>query len=170
MKFMQRAAASPTTSPSTPEEPSPKRRKKDSDSPSRPAFDVNALVDQRAIQAAAIAEDAKRQVALERAAAESGDTRWVLSFEDQRSSSPPKLALRVVQTGYANLDVPSNVRLAEDLEEDRPVMVGRRSFGKFNKKLEVCFPVDVTAHAVVVVTNDPLEDGSRRVRVELRGG
>ena len=137
MKFMQRAAASPTASPSTPDEPSPKRRKKDDDSPGRPAFDVNALVNQRTIEAAAVAEDAKRQAALERAAAESGDTRWVLSFEDQ-TVVRSNLALRVVQTGYANLDVPSRSTPAEDIaEEDKPVMVGRRSFGKFNKKLEV---------------------------------
>jgi len=132
MKFMQRAAASP--SPSTSEEPSPKRRKKDSDS-SKPIFDVNALVNQRAIEAAAIAEDAKRHAALERSAAESGDTRWVLSFEQQRASASSGLALRVIQTGYANLDVPSSGAVAE---EDKPVMVGRRSFGKFNKVLEVC--------------------------------
>lgn len=138
---MQRAAASsPTTpsSPSTPDEPSPKRRKKDSDSwsPSTSSFDVNALADQRAIQAAIAAEEAKKEAALERAAHESGDTRWVLSFEDQRASSPSSsLALRVVQTGYASLDAPSRA-VEEDMDEDKPVMVGRRSFGKFNKVLE----------------------------------
>ena len=143
MKFMQRAAASSPTLPasSTSDEPSPKRRKKDSDtrSPSTSSFDVNAMADQRAIQAAIASEEARKEAALERAARESGDTRWVLSFEDQRaSSSSPNLALRVVQTGYANLDVPSTFRAAEeDGEEDNPVMVGRRSFGKFNKVLEV---------------------------------
>ncbi|KAG0647522.1 hypothetical protein D0Z07_6527 [Hyphodiscus hymeniophilus] len=135
MKFMQRAAASPTPSPSTPDEPSPKRRKKDTDSPGAPAFDVNALVNQRAIEAAAVEEDAKRQNALEKAAAESGDTRWVLSFEDQTVTAP-NLPLRIVQTGYANLDVSSSFRPAEEFGEDKPVMVGRRSFGKFNKKVE----------------------------------
>jgi hypothetical protein len=147
MKFMQRAAASPT-SPSTPEEPSPKRRKKDSDSPSRPSFDVNALVNKRAIEAAAAAEDAKRQAALEKAAAESGDTRWVLSFEDQRASTPSNLALRVVHTGYANIDVPSSLRPMEDVEEEKLVMVGRRSFGKFNKVLEVCYPTKGTLYVI----------------------
>ena len=138
MKFMQRAAATPSLAFPTQEEPYPKRRKKDSDSPGRPSFDVNTLVNQRAVEAAAIAEDAKRQAALERAAAESGDTRWVLSFEDERATASMS-ALRVVQTGYANLDVPSSIRPIEvDIEEDKPVMVGRRSFGKFNKKLEVC--------------------------------
>jgi len=144
MKFMQRAAASsPTNSfPSTPDEPSPKRRKKDSDSLSRPKFNVDTLVDQNAIQAAVEAEEAKRQAALERQAAEAGDTRWVLSFEDQKGSiSPSKLAIRVVQAGYANLDIPSSSNKSVEEQstwEDKPVMVGRRSFGKFNKVLEVC--------------------------------
>jgi hypothetical protein len=142
MKFMQRAAASsPTTPPpSMLNEPLPKRQKNNSDSPSRPSFDVNALADQRAIQAAVAEEEAKRQAALERAAAEAGDTRWILSFEDQRPSEPPNAALRVVQTGYANLDAPSNIKsVEEDTElEDKPVIVGRRSFGKFNRVLEVC--------------------------------
>src|SRR4051794_26875518 len=80
MKFMQRAAASgsPTTStPPTPDEPSPKRRKKDSDSPSRPKkINIDELADQRAVQAALEAEEAKRQAALERQAADAGDTKW----------------------------------------------------------------------------------------------
>ena len=98
------------------------------------------MADQRAIQAAIASEEARKQAALERAAHESGDTRWVLSFEDQpASSSSLNLALRVVQTGYANLDAPPNFRAAEkDGEEDKPMIVGRRSFGKFNKVLEVC--------------------------------
>ena len=144
MKFMQRAAASSPTSPttSTIDEPSPKRQKKNSDSSSPPTsrFDVNALADQRAIQAAIASEEARKEAALERAAHESGDTRWVLRFEGQQaSSSTPSLALRVVQTGYANLDAPSSIRATQDDgEEDKPVMVGRRSFGKFNKIVEVC--------------------------------
>lgn len=161
MKFMQRAAASPptTTSPSTLEEPSSKRRKKDSDSPSKLSFDVNALADQRAIQAAVAEEAAKRQAALERAEAEAGDTRWVLSFEDQKASSAsPTLTLRVVQTGYANLDTPSSFGPTdEDMEEDKPVMVGRRSFGKFNKVLEVRCIAAVTVqfdeYDVILETN-----------------
>jgi hypothetical protein len=91
------------------------------------------------VQAALASEEAKRQAALEKQAAEAGDTRWVLSFEDQKTvaaSSP--LALRVIQAGFANIDsFPSETRIAEDDLEGTPVMVGRRSFGKFNKTLEV---------------------------------
>jgi hypothetical protein len=98
------------------------------------------MADQRAIQAAMASEEAKREAALERAAAEAGDTRWVLSFEDQKQvQAAPALALRVVQTGFANLDyAPSRIQYMEEEEEDKPVMVGRRSFGKFNRVLEVC--------------------------------
>jgi hypothetical protein len=140
MKFMQRAAASSPTTPSSPDEPSPKRRRTDTNSsPSR--INVDALADRTAVQAALASEEAKRQAALEKQAAEAGDTRWILSFDDQKllmASSP--LVLRVVQAGYANIDSsPSEIRITEDDLEDRPVMVGRRSFGRFNKVLEVKF-------------------------------
>jgi hypothetical protein len=122
-----------------PDEPPNKRRKKDTDStPSK--FNVDALADQRAIQKALADEEAKRQAALERQAAEAGDTRWVLSFEDQKQvAASPALALRVVQTGYANLDSlsPLQILSMEEEPEDKPVVVGRRSYGRFNKVLEV---------------------------------
>ncbi|KAH9209852.1 hypothetical protein DL95DRAFT_427972 [Leptodontidium sp. 2 PMI_412] len=141
MKFMQRAAhSSPTAaSPSSPDEPSPKRRRTDSSSTSTPSkVNVDALADRQAIQAALAGEEAKRQAALERQAAEAGDTRWVLSFEDQQHSAPsPVLALRVVQTGFANLDaLPSQPLFTNEESEDQAPMVGRRSFGRFNKVLE----------------------------------
>ena len=99
------------------------------------------MADRTAVQAALASEEAKRQAALEKQAAEAGDTRWILSFDDQKllMASPP-LVLRVVQAGYANIDSsPSEIRITEDDLEDRPVMVGRRSFGRFNKVLEVKF-------------------------------
>ena len=138
MKFMQRAAASPSSSPGTPDEPTPKRRKTDSSStPTK--LNVDALADQRAVQAAMATEEAKRQLALDRQAAEAGDTRWVLSFEDQRqAAAAPFLALRIVETGFANLDSsPTKIEYMADDLEDEPAMVGRRSFGKFNRVLEV---------------------------------
>lgn len=81
-------------------------------------------------------EEAKKQAALERQAAELGDTRWVLNFEDQKKVSG--LALRVVQTGFANLDAsPVKIQYVDEDElEEKPAMVGRRSFGKFNKVVE----------------------------------
>lgn len=140
MKFMQRAAASsPNPSSPSPDEPSPKRQKKSADSPSRPKAD--RLADQRNLQAILAAEEAKRQVALDKQAAEAGDTRWVLSYEDQeKSAQASNGGLRIIQTGYANLDIPSPQQIKpmdDDDFEDRPAMVGRRSFAKFNKALEV---------------------------------
>ncbi len=130
MKFMQRAAASsPTTSPS-PDEPSPKRRRTDSNSSTPSRINVDSLADRTAVLAALASEESKRQAALEKQAAEAGDTRWVLSFEDQRlvaASSP--LALRIVQAGFANIDSSSSeIHITEDDLEDKLVMVGRRSF------------------------------------------
>lgn len=140
MKFMQRAAASSPASPSipTPEEPPNKRRKKDIDS-SPPSFNVDALADQRAIQKAVAEEEAKRQAALDKQAAEAGDTKWILSFKDDNHSASSTLALRVVQTGYANLDrlPPVEIKSVEHEPGDKPTAVGRRSFGNFNRRLEV---------------------------------
>ncbi|EKD21281.1 uncharacterized protein L3040_000679 [Drepanopeziza brunnea f. sp. 'multigermtubi'] len=141
MKFMQRAAHSSPSASSTvsPDEPAPKRRR--TDSASNPTkTDVDALTDRKAVEAAMASEEAKRQAALEKQAAEAGDTRWVLSFEDQKHLAPsPILALRVVQTGFASLDAsPSSAKVEydEEEEEDKPVMIGRRSYGRFNKVLE----------------------------------
>ncbi|EDN93079.1 predicted protein [Sclerotinia sclerotiorum 1980 UF-70] len=142
MKFMQRAAAaSPTNaSPSSLDEPSPKRQKTAQNTPTK--FNVDSLADNRAIQAAIEEEEAKKQAALDRAAAEAGDTRWVLSFEGRKNLNTPKNILRVVQTSFAKLDLPSptKVQHTDDGDnifgDDKPFMVGRRSFGKFNKVLE----------------------------------
>lgn len=146
MKFMQRAAASSPTasSPQTPELPSPKRRKTENGStPTK--FDVDALADKRAIQAAIASEEAKRQAALEKQANDAGDTRWVLSFEEQEraaNGARKEKPLRVVQIGWgaidSNRDQVKYEEESEEEEEERPAMVGRRSFGKFNKVVEVC--------------------------------
>lgn len=144
MKFMQRAAASsPThTSPSPLDEPSPKRQKTAQNTPTK--FNVDTLADNRAIQAAIKEEEAKKEAALDRAAAEAGDTRWVLSFEGRKHLNTPTNTLRVVQAGFASLDHPSPIKVERfddddnDFGDEKPFMVGRRSFGRFNKVLEVC--------------------------------
>jgi hypothetical protein len=169
MKFMQRAAASSPTTPSSPDEPSPKRRRTDTNSsPSR--INVDALADRTAVQAALASDEAKRQAALEKQAAEAGDTRWVLSFEDQKllaASSP--LALRVVQAGFANIDSsPSEIRITEDDLEDKPVMVGRRSFGRFNKVLEVRFLKNSDLYFLLMFTETAGPLPRRILRVGIR--
>lgn len=137
MKFMQRAAHSPPT-PAPADEPSPKRRK--TDSPSANKFNVDSLADRSAIQAAMASEEAKRQVALDKQAAAAGDTKWVLSYEDQKNmSASPSSVLRVVSTSFASLDAPGpRVKYEVDMEDDKPAVVGRRSFGRFNRVIEVC--------------------------------
>lgn len=136
--------ASSPSSPSTPvsEEPAPKRQKKNSDSASRPGFNIEELANKRAVERAISEEEAKRQAALEKQGAEAGDTRWVLSFEDQKAvAASQPLALRVVSASYSSIDVAAPRQVTtmdgDDSSEDKPVMVGRRSFGRFNKKLEV---------------------------------
>jgi hypothetical protein len=147
MKFMQRAAASSPQSVSgspTPAESSdapPYKRQRVESSASLTGFDVNELADAKAVKEALALEEEKRQKALDRAAREAGDTRWVLNFED-RNKGQKKQGLRVVSLGsFAEIDrspAPRTVVKVEREEEvgDSPVMAGRRSFGKFNRKLE----------------------------------
>jgi hypothetical protein len=144
MKFMQRAAASsPNSTPSTPDQPSPKRQRIGDSSPAN--LNIDSLADQRAVQAALAAEEAKRQTALERQAADAGDTRWVLTFKPDVKTShiQGKTSIRVVETGFAAIDhaLPAQITSTsgEDVNSDRPLIVGRRSFGKFNRVIEV-FP------------------------------
>jgi len=145
---MQRAAASSapassptsTATPTTPAEPSPKRQKLDADSSS-----ATPGADLRAVQAAVAAEEAKREEALERQAAEAGETKWFLSFRPEaRDGSSGHghrngdgSSLRVTSASYSGLDYDP---LSADWDEGviRPAaVVGRRSFGRFNRALEV---------------------------------
>ncbi|KAI9695414.1 MAG: hypothetical protein M1836_006466 [Candelina mexicana] len=140
MKFMQRAAAAstPTTSTSTPStEPSPKRQKlSTSNTASSPSSDLQA------IRAAVAAEEAVRSAAIERQAAEAGETRWVLSFLDGESNGVGHGRLKIVNDGYAGIDSGRGVEdayIEDGVEEERwreEKVVGRRSFGRFNRALE----------------------------------
>lgn len=156
---MQRAAASaPTSSPTTPtpDEPSPKRQKRDAESsPSTPSADL------RAIQAALAAEEAKREEALERQAAEAGETKWFLSFRpEERDGGVGALsngdkngrgALRVMSAGYSGLDR-YDVSTDQDEGDFRPAaVVGRRSFGRFNRALEVSRTRNCGRDSVLIV-------------------
>ncbi|MCJ1285437.1 hypothetical protein MMC26_004777 [Xylographa opegraphella] len=124
MKFMQRAAASSVSS-TTSDSTSAKRQKRNDSSPVTPSSDVLA------IQAALAAEEAKRAEALARQQAEAGETKWVLSFQKEERAER-KEAFRIDKKGYEGIDA---LQRHED-EPWRPAMVGRRSFGKFNRALE----------------------------------
>ncbi|TLS26677.1 hypothetical protein PpBr36_05155 [Pyricularia pennisetigena] len=116
MKFMQRGIAnsstalSPTTSRAEDASRASKRRK--SDGPLSPALNHGqpaggAKLDEKAVQAAIAEEERKRQAAIAKQAAESGDTHWVLEFPAASPASAAKKAqvpLRVVQVGFAQID------------------------------------------------------------------
>ena len=117
------------------------------------------MANKKAVDKAIAEEEAKRQAALEKQGAEAGDTRWVLSFEDQRAAAASQsLALRVISTGYASIDVtdPQIYKAidGEDSSEDTPAVVGRRSFGRFNKKLEVSVQSTIIHHHSAWATQD----------------
>ncbi|KAH7042595.1 hypothetical protein B0J12DRAFT_702247 [Macrophomina phaseolina] len=107
-------------SPSTPSGPPTKRQRTSAaSSPATPS-------DLEAVNAAIAAEELKRDQALERAAAEAGETRWVLSFREPEKEARQRNALRVVSAGYADLD---NEDDSDDDDEEVP-QTGRMSFGK----------------------------------------
>lgn len=136
MKFMQRAAASSPAQPTTPASqtsqiPSqpPSKRQKVSPFPSTPA---TPLSDQQAIQAALNAEEAKHSEALERIAAERGETKWILSCVDE-GKGDRRPGFRVTKAGYGDIDADEN---AGPERRGKWGVNGRRSFGKFNKEIE----------------------------------
>lgn len=124
---MQRAAAStPPTAhrlQSRGAETPPSKRQKSSHTPTSAA---RPNADQHLIQAALGEEEEKRVNAIERLAAEAGETKWVLSTVNI-GAGEDKQELRIEVAGYSDIDQ----------DAWRPAMVGRRSFGKFNRELEV---------------------------------
>lgn len=133
MKFMQRAAASSPSQPSTPASQSPSqppaKRQRVSPSTSTPATPFS---DHHAIQAALDAEEAKRSEALEKIAAERGETKWILSYVNEGKGAR-RAAFTVTKAGYGDID--ADEKVPPD-EMGKWGMNGRRSFGKFNKEIE----------------------------------
>ncbi|KAI1417570.1 hypothetical protein F5Y13DRAFT_59900 [Hypoxylon sp. FL1857] len=123
MKFMQRAVASPSSSPTTPnsDEQASKRRKVSHDPTKRELRDSLPQIDQTAVQAAIAEEERKRQEALIQHAAELGDARWVLDVPD-KPTEPGRVVqtpLNVVQVGFAQIDShidPSDAAGLDDAE------------------------------------------------------
>lgn len=131
---MQRAAnASPTSTPSTPDRPPSKRQRLSYGSNASPATPSS---DQRAIQAALAEEEIKRSAAVERQAAEAGESRWMLSVHQPKIAPP---AFQVVQASFAEIDsTVSDDEQEEGEYNDSPAekrVAGRMSFGKvrFNR-------------------------------------
>ena len=69
---------------------------------------------------------ARREEAIERLAEEAGETKWVLSTVSGDTEGGVK-GLRVAVAGYSDIDQ----------DALKPAMQGRKSFGKFNRELEV---------------------------------
>jgi hypothetical protein len=136
MKFMQRVAASPS-SPTTPGPPLKKQRLSNgyvaSTSPIAQTSDV------REMEEVLPAEEQKRTQALEREAADRGETKWYLSFTEPRTPIPHP-PMRIVSAGYSMLDHDVQKERVEQEEEGGAGVVnvqGRRSFGNFNRNSQV---------------------------------
>lgn len=126
---MQRAAAStppptPQPQPRTPDSP-PSKRQKLSVPPTSIATPPSDL---QMIQAALTEEEEKKQKAIDRLAEEAGETKWVLSTVNGEEGNDIG-GLRVAKAGYSD----------NEQEAWRPAVVGRRSFGNFNRDLEASF-------------------------------
>jgi hypothetical protein len=122
---MQRAAASPKTPPQTPDTQPAKRQKTDTHA-SAPA----PLSDLQAVRDALKVEEDRKIEALDRLAANAGETKWVLScVKGGEAGGKGSRSLQVLTTGYSEIDQGS-IGASQGHE-------GRRSFGMFNHKLEV---------------------------------
>lgn len=127
---MQRAAAASSTpsAPQTLDGPPSKRRKTSTD----PSPITTPSADAQAFQAAADAEEAKRTAAIERIAAEAGETKWVLSITDTGQANTTDKKLQFLTTGYSDID-------QDNQTAERQSSIGRRRFGHFSDALEVIF-------------------------------
>lgn len=164
---MQRAAAANPEPPSTPsnERASKRQRLSTGDavasrSPATPASANATPANQPQTE-----EEKKRQSLLDRKAEQMGETKWVLSVQEQAHEAQHS-PFRIVTAGYGAIDhgVPAanatptdyDTPAADDdnnADDDdapaafalKPSLQGRRSFGKFNKSLEVrmllCIPL-----------------------------
>ncbi|KAH8889370.1 hypothetical protein GQ53DRAFT_748459 [Thozetella sp. PMI_491] len=125
MKFMQRAAASESSSPATPpvDKHSDKRRKVSyspaTASPSTPLFDMKAA------KAAMQEEEKKREEAVAKLAQQLGDSHWVLEGPMPGSRRAPSAPLNVVQVGFAQIDSAD----ISDNETRAATTQGKKSFG-----------------------------------------
>ncbi|KAK3368107.1 hypothetical protein B0H63DRAFT_487699 [Podospora didyma] len=139
MKFMQRGAAAAATasSPATPntddEAGATKRRK--TTYTSAPNTPVVPLYDTKAVQAALEEEDKKRKAAIEKRAAELGDSHWVLTGVGTVPKSGPRQLLNVVQVGFAQIDYPTTPgdSAEEEASSHEAVNGGWSAGGRFRR-------------------------------------
>ena len=159
LQFMQRAAGAagskaPETSSKLRDHPT-KRVRLSNGSSASPR--TSSSYDYEAVQAAMAAEELKRSQAIERQAAEAGETRWVLSFQDPDAGENDVRGrgLNIRRGGFADIDRNENwihehdaandQGGAEDREEGS-MASGRRIFGK-TKPAEVSAKGHTTSDA-----------------------
>ncbi|KAF2279891.1 uncharacterized protein EI97DRAFT_447571 [Westerdykella ornata] len=121
MKFMQRSAAKtasgPPSEPSTPNGP-PSKRMRLSNGRSLPST-PHTPSEQEVLQTALAAEERKREEALAKAAAQTGETKWVLSVQETRGEREKEgQGLRVVHAGFAMIDQEDSLESGEEEEEE----------------------------------------------------
>ncbi|KAJ4346431.1 uncharacterized protein N0V89_010360 [Didymosphaeria variabile] len=132
MKFMQRSAAKSVNSePSTPDGP-PSKRMRMSNSGSA-ASTPGAPSDREIMQSALAAEEKKREEALARAYAHTGETKWELSYKDPYAGKRAPM-MQVRQAGFAVIDADND---SDEEEEDKPI---RMKFGGGLKKKKAAKP------------------------------
>ncbi|KAI0179965.1 hypothetical protein GGR52DRAFT_221354 [Hypoxylon sp. FL1284] len=126
MKFMQRAAASPSASSPTNADPDEqasnrsKRRKVAHKSSAAGSKEPVAQINQAAVRAAIAEEERKRQEALVQHAAELGDARWVLDMPNKPTNLNHTIQapMNVVQVGFAQIDSPNDASDAAGLDAE----------------------------------------------------
>ena len=128
---MQRADAASPTTPDSVDLPSAKRQKLGDVS-----LPNTASNETQTVQIITAAEEAKRVEALESQTGDGGETKWVLRFNDEVTGTDHG-TWRVLNASYAELDTGMSAQGPGE-EPWRPKLVGRRSFGKFNRAIEVC--------------------------------
>ncbi|KAF1942304.1 hypothetical protein EJ02DRAFT_345697 [Clathrospora elynae] len=131
MKFMQRGAAkSAASSPTTSKGP-PSKKLRLASGASAPG--TPGTPDHEILQSALVAEEKKRQEALDKAAQHTGETKWVLSYQDPLDGKRQD-SMQVRQVGFAEIDAEDD---SEEEEETRPI---RMHFGGGLKKKADVFP------------------------------
>ena len=97
------------------------------------------LYDQKAIQAAMEEEEKKRRAAIEKRAAELGDSHWVLEGAAALPRSSFRPLLNVVQVGFAQIDHAGAAGGGDDDPFDTSSVSAQSQFRRFNmKKPKAC--------------------------------
>jgi len=144
MKFMQRgAAAAAAAAASTPEAGSPATPKTDDEGSaakrrktahtSAPNTPATPVYDQQAYKKAMEEEEQKQRAAVERRAAELGDSHWVLPAAKRSAKSKARPLLNIVQVGFAQIDFAATPAGSEELPESVNLSSQAR-FRQFNMK------------------------------------